>query len=88
MTDYKYESVKVEVKDGIGWAILNRPEKRNAMSPQLHREMDDALDDLAYDPDTDVLVLTGAGEAFCAGQDIRLFFREGAKDPAAMAKGS
>jgi feruloyl-CoA hydratase/lyase len=81
-----YETILVEKQDRIAWVILNRPEKRNAMSPQLHREMDDALDDLAFDPDTDVLVLTGAGEAFCAGQDIRLFFREGAKDPAAMAK--
>ncbi len=35
MADYKYECVKIEIKDGIGWAILNRPEKRNAMSPQL-----------------------------------------------------
>ena len=43
MADYKYENVKVEIKDGIGWAILNRPEKRNAMSPQLHYDMDDAL---------------------------------------------
>jgi len=82
----KYETILVEKQDRIAWVILNRPEKLNAMSPQLHREMDAALDDLAFDADSDVLVLTGAGEAFCAGQDIRLFFREGAKDPAAMAR--
>ena len=84
--DTKYETILVEKQDRIAWVILNRPEKRNAMSPQLHRDMDAALDDLAHDPDSDVLVLTGAGEAWCAGQDIKLFFREGAKDPAAMAK--
>jgi trans-feruloyl-CoA hydratase/vanillin synthase len=82
----KYETILIEKQDRIAWVILNRPEKRNAMSPQLHRDMDAALDDLAHDPDADVLVLTGAGEAWCAGQDIRLFFREGAKNPAAMAK--
>ncbi|HXQ51615.1 MAG TPA: p-hydroxycinnamoyl CoA hydratase/lyase [Stellaceae bacterium] len=85
-SDKKYETVLVEIEDRIAWVILNRPEKRNAMSPQLHRDMDAALDDLADDPDSDVLVLTGAGEAWCAGQDIKLFFREGAKNPAAMRK--
>jgi feruloyl-CoA hydratase/lyase len=82
--DKPYETIRVETEDRIAWVILNRPEKRNAMSPQLHREMDAALDDLAFDEASDVLVLTGAGEAFCAGQDIRLFFREAGKDPAAM----
>src|SRR5258708_2948389 len=43
MTDYKYDFVKVRVRDGIAWTALNRPEKRNAMSPALHYEMDDAL---------------------------------------------
>jgi trans-feruloyl-CoA hydratase/vanillin synthase len=65
---------------------MNRPEKRNAMSPQLHIEMDDALADLAVDSETQVLVLTGAGEAFCAGQDIRLYFRANDDAPAARAK--
>ena len=51
MADYKYEIVKVRIHDGIAWAILNRPEKRNAMSPQLHYEMDDALARLEVDDD-------------------------------------
>jgi trans-feruloyl-CoA hydratase/vanillin synthase len=76
MTDYTYEAVKVEVKDGIGWAILNRPEKRNAMSPQLHYDMDDALAALEVDPEVKVVVVTGAGGNFSAGQDLKLFFRE------------
>ena len=86
MADYKYEFVKVRIHDGIAWAMLNRPEKRNAMSPQLHIEMDDALADLAVDPLTHILVLTGAGEAFCAGQDIKLYFRANDDAPAARAK--
>jgi len=86
MPEKTYETVLVEKSEGIAWVILNRPEKRNAMSPQLHRDMDAVLDDLADDPDSLVLVLTGAGDAWCASQDIRLFFREGEKNPGAMRK--
>ena len=59
MAGKNYETVLIEKEDGITWLIMNRPEKRNAMSPQLHIEMDDALADLAVDPETQVLVLTG-----------------------------
>ena len=76
MTDYSYECVKVEIKDGIGWAIMNRPEKRNAMSPQLHYDMDDALANMEVDDAVKVVVVTGAGGNFSAGQDLRKFFRE------------
>lgn len=70
-----YENIKIEKSEGITFVILNRPEKRNAMSPALHMEMDAVLDELATDPQTRILVLTGTGEAFSAGQDLRLFFR-------------
>ena len=83
----KYETVLVEKSEGITWLIMNRPDKRNAMSPQLHLDMDDALEDLATDPETEILILTGAGnEAFCAGQDIRLYFRGTEQDPKTRAK--
>jgi len=86
MTSKKYETVLIEREGGITWLIMNRPEKRNAMSPQMHIEMDDALTELAVDSRTEVLVLTGAGEAFCAGQDIKLYFRANDDAPAARAK--
>jgi len=70
-----YKTVKVEREDGITWVILNRPEKRNAMNPQLHYDMLDALTELETDDETKVLVLTGAGDSWCAGQDLREFFR-------------
>jgi trans-feruloyl-CoA hydratase/vanillin synthase len=82
----QYEAIKVAKEEGITFVTFNRPEKRNAMSPKLHHEMDEVLDELAIDPQTLVLVITGAGEAFSAGQDIELYFRGGAKDPAMMQR--
>lgn len=70
-----YENIKVERDGEVTWLILNRPEKRNAMSPQLNAEMVDALTALETDVQTKVLVLTGAGEAFTAGMDLHEYFR-------------
>jgi trans-feruloyl-CoA hydratase/vanillin synthase len=71
-----YKTILVENADGITTVTLNRPEKRNAMSPQLHMDMWDALNRLEGDDATRVLVLTGAGQAFCAGQDLKEYFYE------------
>ena len=71
-----YQTLLVDKKDGVTTITLNRPEKRNAMSPQLHREMYDCLNDLRYDKDTRVIIITGAGESFCAGQDLKQYFIE------------
>ena len=43
MAAYDYQNVKVEIRNGIAWTMLNRPEKRNAMSPALHYEIDQAV---------------------------------------------
>src|ERR671939_215040 len=45
------------------------------MSPTVHLEMNDVLDEVESDPQTKVMVLTGAGEAWCAGQDLKEYFR-------------
>jgi len=78
MTDYsnRWRTVKVEIDDGVAWITLNRPEKRNAMSPELNREMGEALDAVEVDDDAEVVVLTGAGESFSAGMDLKEYFRE------------
>src|SRR6266404_3919027 len=86
MTDYKYDFVKVRVRDGIAWTALNRPEKRNAMSPALHYEMVDALARLEVDDAVKVVVVTGEGGNFSAGQDLKKFFRELERDPAERKK--
>ena len=72
----QYETLLVDKKEGVTTVTLNRPEKRNAMSPQLHRDMYDCLTELRYDKDTRVIVITGAGESFCAGQDLKQYFIE------------
>ncbi|MES2160183.1 MAG: p-hydroxycinnamoyl CoA hydratase/lyase [Pseudomonadota bacterium] len=72
----RWSTVKVEITGGIAWVILNRPEKRNAMSPTLNREMIDVLETLELDPEAQVLVLTGAGDSWTAGMDLKEYFRE------------
>jgi feruloyl-CoA hydratase/lyase len=72
----RWTTVCVEVDEGIGWVILNRPEKRNAMSPTMNREMRDVLETLELDDAVKVLVLTGAGESWTAGMDLKEYFRE------------
>jgi feruloyl-CoA hydratase/lyase len=72
----RWTTVRVRVDDGVAWVELNRPEKRNAMSPTLNAEMVDVLLELDADDDCGVLVLTGAGDAWSAGMDLKEYFRE------------
>lgn len=74
--DFNYEAVKVTLDDGIAWVALNRPAKRNAMNPVINREMWQVLDELEVREDVGVVVLTGEGEAFSAGMDLKEYFRE------------
>jgi trans-feruloyl-CoA hydratase/vanillin synthase len=68
--------VKVEFDNGVAWVSLNRPEKRNCLNPTINRRMHEVLDDLEADERCKVLVLTGEGAAFCAGMDLKEYFRE------------
>ena len=81
-----FECVKVEMMNGIAWVQMNRPEKRNAMNPQLHDEMEEALTHLEVDPDCKVVVIRGAGGNFSAGQDLKMFFRENENNPIGRKK--
>jgi len=71
-----WTTVRVDVDDGIAWVELHRPEKRNAMNPTLNAEMVDVLLELDANDDVGVLVLTGAGDSFSAGMDLKEYFRE------------
>jgi feruloyl-CoA hydratase/lyase len=72
----RWETVNVGVDDGIAWVELNRPDKRNAMNPRLNAEMVEVLEALDADDEAVVVVLTGAGEAWSAGMDLKEYFRE------------
>lgn len=74
--DKSWQNVTVEFDQRIAWVTLNRPHKRNALSPALNREMIDVLDTLEVDDRCGVLVLTGAGDSFSAGMDLKEYFRE------------
>lgn len=70
------DTVAFEVVDRIAWVKFNRPEKRNAQSPKLNRQMKRVLEDLEFRDDVGVLVLTGEGSSWCAGMDLKEYFRE------------
>ncbi len=75
-------TVRVEFDDPIAWLYFNRPEKRNCMSPTLNTEMASALEMLEADDRARVVVLTGAGESWSAGMDLKEYFREVDDGPA------
>lgn len=74
--DPPLQNVLVDVEDGIAWVTLNRPDKRNAMNPPMNDEMVRVLDALEIDDQVKVLVLTGAGDAFSSGMDLKEYFRD------------
>jgi len=56
---------------------LNRPERMNAMSPELLHELDQAMDEFEQDPDLSVMIIRGAGRTFCTGYDLGADQRRG-----------
>ena len=70
------DTVAFEVRDGIAWVKFNRPEKRNCMSPKLNRQMLRVIEDLEFQDDVGVLVLSGEGSAWSAGMDLKEYFRD------------
>lgn len=58
---------------GVAILTMNRPDARNALSPDMHERMREALPRLAADPEVGAVILTGAGGAFCAGGDVKRF---------------
>jgi 2-(1,2-epoxy-1,2-dihydrophenyl)acetyl-CoA isomerase len=65
-----YETILFEQADGIARLTLNRPDRLNSFTVQMHEEVRDALAKVKADASSRVLVLTGAGRGFCAGQDL------------------
>jgi methylglutaconyl-CoA hydratase len=63
--------IKYEIKNEMGILTLNRPEKRNALHPELVRQMKSKLKEVAEDKSVKILIITGEGKAFCAGADLK-----------------
>lgn len=66
-----YQTLAFERRGRVLVIRLDRPEQMNAVNAQLHNELSRVFTDAAADPDSDVVVLTGNGRAFCAGGDIK-----------------
>ncbi len=66
-----YETILYEKESGLAIITLNRPQALNAFVPQMNQEVLDALKDGERDKDVRCLMITGAGRAFCAGQDLK-----------------
>jgi 2-(1,2-epoxy-1,2-dihydrophenyl)acetyl-CoA isomerase len=65
-----YQTILFEVSDGVARLTLNRPDRLNSFNVEMHGEVRDALGSLVQDRAARVLVLSGAGRGFCAGQDL------------------
>lgn len=65
-----YQHILFSVQDAIARLTLNRPDKLNSFTEAMHAEVRDALDQIQNDSSVRVLVITGAGRGFCAGQDL------------------
>ena len=68
-----YEHVLLNKKDHIALITLNRPEKLNAFGGRMRQEISEAVQDVCADNDVRVIVITGAGKAFCVGGDVTEF---------------
>lgn len=65
-----YETILLDVRDGAARLTFNRPDRLNSFNVQMHTEVRHALERVKSDPSVRVLLLTGAGRGFCAGQDL------------------
>ena len=65
-----YENILFDISDGVATLTLNRPDKLNSFTQAMHDEVRHALHKVGADKSVRVLVLTGAGRGFCAGQDL------------------
>jgi enoyl-CoA hydratase len=75
-----FTNIILDKKDRIGTLTLNRPEKLNAMTPTLIAEMGEALVEVERDADIKVLIIRGAGRAFCTGYDLTAGLNDGSSE--------
>lgn len=83
-----YQDILYGVENGVATVTLNRPDKLNAWTRQMERDVRDAMSEAANDDGVRAVVLTGAGRGFCAGADMSLLAAVGDEDPDARANAS
>jgi 2-(1,2-epoxy-1,2-dihydrophenyl)acetyl-CoA isomerase len=69
----KFETVLYEKKEKVALIILNRPDKLNAINLQMNKDLKSALNEAKKDNEINAIVITGSGQAFCAGGDVEEF---------------
>lgn len=80
------QDIQYEKRDGIAFITLSRPQVLNALRRQTYSELAFTIKDFVADDHCKVLVLTGEGRAFCAGQDLKDVPKEGEVDSATLSK--
>src|SRR3954447_4934614 len=89
-----YEQIRYDVQDHVLTITLHRPDRLNAFTPVMKRELIAAFDDADADDDVRAVVVTAAGRAFCAGADLSAgaagcdYKRRGATGPEARREGA
>jgi enoyl-CoA hydratase/carnithine racemase len=84
------DTVLYELRDGVALLTLNRPDRLNALIPEMEERWFDLLEEAAADPDVRAIVVTGAGRGFCAGADMQRLaeLSSGDAEPGAEAMSS
>lgn len=75
------DTINLEIDGPTATIFLNRPDKKNAMNPQMHQDMNRALDAIEEDGDVKVVVVTGNGDSFSSGMDLEECFLKPYEDP-------
>jgi enoyl-CoA hydratase len=75
-----YSFIKLSREDQVGKITLNRPEAHNAINPELLADLTQAIGELRDSPDIKAVVVTGEGEAFCSGTDLKFLQKAMAHD--------
>jgi enoyl-CoA hydratase len=66
-----FETLELKIEERVAWLTLNRPDKLNAVNPQMMHELHATFTELDQNEDAGCVVLRGAGRAFCAGMDLK-----------------
>lgn len=69
----EFRKIIYEKRDGVSWITLNDPDRRNALSREMRKELLQALEDSSRDNAVRVVIIRGAGPSFCGGADVRVF---------------